>query len=104
MNASFLQTYDDFLPESKGSSVTYGKVEVKFVLQQVSTDYTVKQVEISEVRGADRHDTMTVTLVHYLRWPKNGSPQRTTSLLEVVELVNKTQMSLGNKAITVMCK
>ena len=104
MNASFLQTYDDFLPESKGSSVTYGKVEVKFVSQQVSTDYTVKQVEISEVRGADRHDTMTATLVHYLRWPKSGSPQRTASLLEVVELVNKKQMSSGNKAITVVCK
>ena len=82
----------------------YGKVEVKFVSQQVSIDYTVKQVELSEYRGTDKHDTMTVMLFHYLRWPKNGSPQRTASLLEVIELVNKKQMSSGNKAITVMCK
>ena len=82
----------------------YGKIEVKFVSQQVSTDYTVKQVELSEDRGPDKHDAMTVTLFHYLLWPKNGSPQRTTSLLEVIELVNKKQMSSGNKAITVMCK
>ena len=82
----------------------YGKIEVKFVSQQVSTDYTVKQVELSENRGTDKHDVLTVTLFHYLRWPKNGSPQRTASLLEVIELVNKKQMSSGNKAITVMCK
>ena len=82
----------------------YGKIKVKFVSQQVSTDYTVKQVELSEDRGTDRHDAMTVTLFHYLRWPKNGCLQRTASLLEVIELVNKKQMSSGNKAITVMCK
>ena len=44
-----------------------------------------------------------VTLFH-LHQPKNTSPQRTASLLEVIELVNKKQMSSGNKAITVMCK
>lgn len=82
----------------------YGKVEVKFVSQQVSPDYVVKHLEISEVKGADTLDTMTATLFRYLRWPKNGSPQRSTSLLEVIELVNKKQMGSGNKAITVMCK
>ena len=82
----------------------YGKIKVKFVSQQVSTDYMVKQVELSEDRGTDKHDAMTVTLFHYLRWPKNGNLQRTASLLEVIELVNKKQTSSGNKAITVMCK
>ena len=82
----------------------YGKVEVKFVSQQVSADYIVKQVELSEYRGTDKHDAMTVTLFHYLRWPRNGGPRRTASLLEVIELVNKKQMSSGNKAITIVCK
>ena len=82
----------------------YGKVEVKYVSQKASTDYIIKEVELSEDRGIDMHDTMTVTVFHYLRWPKNGSPQRTASLLEIIELVNKKQMSSGNRAITVMCK
>jgi hypothetical protein len=82
----------------------YGKIEVKFVSQKVSPDYIVKQLEISEVKGTSTLDTKTITLFHYLRWPKNGSPQRTASLLEVIELVNKKQMGSGNKAITVMCK
>jgi hypothetical protein len=82
----------------------YGKIEVKFVSQKVSPDYIVKQLEISEVKGTSTLDTKTITLLHYLRWPKNGSPQRTASLLEVIELVNKKQMGSGNKAITVMCK
>lgn len=82
--------------------MVYGKVEVTLVSQQVSVDYTVKQVELQDARGTDT--PMTATLFHYLRWPKNGSLQRTTSLLEVIEQVNKKQMSSGNKAITVMCK
>ena len=82
----------------------YGKVEVKYVSQKTSTDYIIKEVELSEYRGTDKHETMTVTVFHYLRWPKNGSPQRTASLLEIIELVNKKQMSSGNRAITVMCK
>ena len=82
----------------------YGKVEVKYVSQKASTDYIIKEVELSEYRGTDKHDTMTATVFHYLRWPRNGSPQRTASLLEIIELVNKKQMSSGNRAITVMCK
>ena len=104
----FLQVYHEFLPESKGGSTTYGKVEVKFISQQVCTDYVVKQVELSEVRGrqttVNENDIRAVTVFHYLRWPKDGVPQRTASLLEIVELVNKKQMSSGNKAITVVCK
>ena len=46
----------------------------------------------------------TVTQFHYTKWPEDGVPQSTTGVLEVANLVQKVQMSSGNKAIVVMCK
>ena len=45
----------------------------------------------------------TVTQFQLL-WPKTGCPSRPSVLLEVMENVNRVQMTTGNKAITIMCK
>ena len=47
---------------------------------------------------------MTVTQFQYVEWPEDGVPQSTTGVLEVANLVQKVQMSSGNKPIVVMCK
>ena len=44
-----------------------------------------------------------MTLFQLLGWPKHGRPSP-SALLEVMENVNRVQMTTGNKAITVMCK
>ena len=96
--------------DSKGDSEVFGKITVKMVSQDISTDYVIKKVEISEDKPHPQSPTLSsdqsksVTVFHYLRWPKHGSPRGTTALLELIDYINKTQMSSGNKPITVMCK
>ena len=104
------ETCHAYLPDSKGDSEVYGKIAVKLVSQDISIDYIIRQVEISEDMphppGHTPSDqgTRRVSVFHYLRWPKHSSPRGTTALLELMEYINKTQMSSGNKPITVMCK
>ena len=44
--------------------------------------------------------SIVVTQLHVTSWPLGGTPP-TSTVLELVEHVNKVQMSSGNKAITV---
>ena len=46
----------------------------------------------------------SVTQFQYLRWPEESAPNTTSTILEIANLVQKVQMSTGNKAIIVMCK
>ena len=98
---SIFQTYPNYLPESKGSSEVYGTVTVKLVSQKTTTDYIVKELELSQERSSV---TEMVTIFHYLCWPKHGTPQTTSTLLEIITYLNIRQMNSGNKPITIMCK
>ena len=98
---STFQTYPNYLPESKGSSEVYGTVTVKLVSQKTTTDYIVKELELSQERSLG---TEAVTMFHYLRWPKHGTPRTTSTLLEIIKYLNKRQMNSGNNPITIMCK
>ena len=99
-----------FLPDSKGDSEVFGKITVKMVSQDISTDYAIRQVVICEDKPHPQSPTLSadqsrsVSVFHYLRWPKHGSPRGTTALLELIDYINKAQMGSGNKPITVMCK
>ena len=46
----------------------------------------------------------TVTQLHFLVWPEHETPPFTSSLIELVENVNKVQMGARNKPMTIMCK
>ena len=97
-----------YLPASKGDCEVYGKTAVKLVSQDTSVDYVIRKLEIYEdgphPQSPTPSDQHTVTVFHFLRWPKHGCPRGTSALLELMEYINKTQMSSGNKPITVMCK
>ena len=101
-----------FLPDYKGDSEVYGKIAVKLVSKETTTDYTIQQLEVSEDKPhpqchafSDAEQSMVkVGVFHYLRWPKHGTPRGTSALLELIQYINKTQMTSGNKPITVMCK
>ncbi len=46
----------------------------------------------------------SITQFQYLRWQENAVPNSTSAILEIANLVQKVQMSTGNKPIVVMCK
>ena len=45
-----------------------------------------------------------VTQFHHTEWPETGKPPAAGGLIEMIDLLMKTQMNTGNRAITVMCK
>ena len=45
-----------------------------------------------------------VTQLHYTEWPEHGRPLNTTSMVELMDTLTRTQMSTGNKPIVVHCK
>ena len=100
------------LPEHKGDSEVYGKIAVKLISKESTTDYIIRQLEVSEDKthpqchasSIAEQPVLKVGVFHYLHWPKHGTPRGTSALLELVEYINKTQMTSGNKPITVMCK
>ena len=69
----------------------------------VNGDITIRKMEIVESQ-AKKPTGFTVTQFHYTKWPEEGVPQSTTGVLEIDDLIQKVQMSTGNKAIVVMCK
>ena len=89
----------------------YGKITVIKKSEDKLLDYVIRKFEISGVppksmaaKKSQLSPSYIVTQYQYLAWPPNGKPTSTASLLEVIENVEKVQMSTGNKAITVMCK
>jgi protein tyrosine phosphatase len=101
-----------YLPEHKGDSEVYGKIRVKLVSKETTTDYVIQQLEVSEDKPHPQvhaysgiaEAVVKVGVFHYVRWPKHGTPRGTAALLELIQHINKTQMTSGNKPITVMCK
>ena len=104
--SNFQEACARYWPHGRGSSETYGKYSVTLSKQDVFGDYAIRKFDISESqsRMSLSKAGFTVTQFHYIRWPEDGVPQSTTGVLEVANLVQKVQMSTGNKAIVVMCK
>ena len=100
------ETCARYWPLGNGNSETYGNYRVTLSKQDVFGDYAIRKLDIAESqsRMSVSNAGFTVTQFHYVRWPEDGVPQSTTGVLEVANLVQKVQMSTGNKAIMVMCK
>ena len=45
-----------------------------------------------------------VTQFHMTGWPEHGRPASTGSVVEMLDMITKAQMSSGNRSITVLCK
>ena len=45
-----------------------------------------------------------MTQFHMSGWPEHGRPASTGSVVEMLDMITKAQMSSGNRAITVLCK
>jgi protein tyrosine phosphatase len=97
-----------YWPLDQKSSETYGRYFVTLNKQEISGDYVIRKLDITDSQSRSVAPggaaSFTVTQLQYTRWPADGVPQSTTGILEVANLVQKVQMSSGNKAIVVMCK
>ena len=102
------ESFHCYWPINEGNSATYGKIVVKLYSEENHGDYIVQKFELMEDKQRTSlsfsPSSLYVTQFQFLRWPEHSPPQETSSLLELVDKVNKVQMSSGNKAITVMCK
>ena len=54
-------------------------------------------------QSSPKNDGFVVTQFHLTEWPPNKVPN-TGTLIEMLDMVTKNQMSTGNRPITVMCK
>ena len=45
-----------------------------------------------------------MTQFHMTVWPEHGRPTSTGSVIEMLDMITKAQMSCGNRTITVLCK
>ena len=57
-----------------------------------------------QVAHAAQTEGIVVTQFHMSGWPEHGRPASTGSVVEMLDMITKAQMSSGNRAITVLCK
>jgi len=95
-----------YWPSGKGSNETHGKLTVTLLDQKVFSDFVMRKLEVVEnqARMSVTPTGFTVTQFHYLKWAENVTPMNTSTVLEIANLVQKVQMSTGNKSIVIMCK
>ena len=73
-------------------------------------EYVMRKFEITGVpakclsAGSQLSPSFVVTHFQYLSWPESKPPKDSNAMIEMIEKVNKVQMSTGDKSITVMCK
>ena len=53
---------------------------------------------------AGQGEGVVVTQFHMTGWPEHGRPASTGSVVEMLDMITKAQMSSGNRSITVLCK
>ena len=88
---------------------TYGKVTVKKLSHEKRGDVIMRRFEIDEKKSqisplVDIKTAFTVTQFQYLVWMEDEAPPIASSLVELVDSVNKVQMGSGNRPMIVMCK
>ena len=82
---------------------------VKKISQESRGDFIVRKFEVDEKKhpksSLHRLKTaFTVTQFEFLVWPDREMPHITSSIIELVDNVNKVQMGSGNRPMIVMCK
>ena len=71
-------------------------------MRTFEVDYSGKQ--LSSFCLSSTKTAVCVTQFQFLAWPENETPPNSSSLIELVENVNKVQMKSRNRPMIVMCK
>ena len=73
----------------------------KLCFSEYNLFYVVLCVQVAH---AAQTEGIVVTQFHMSGWPEHGRPASTGSVVEMLDMITKAQMSSGNRAITVLCK
>ena len=86
----------------------YGKLKVSLVSEKFNTDYVARTLEVFEpplhAQQVEKSQEHKVYQFLVQVWPKDGQPESTSTILDLIENVNKRQMGQGKSPITVMCE
>ena len=100
-----------YWPSEQDKPLIYGKVTVKKISQENFEDLILRKFEIDERKQDTTYTPLghlktsfIITQIQFTVWPENGTHPSTSSLVELVNRVNKVQMATGNRAMIVMCK
>lgn len=99
------QTSQPYWPAEE-SSKNYGNFSVTLLDQQLNDKLIIRKMKILEGQSKMSITTLsqTVTQFQYLDWAEENVPDNSYVVLEIANLIQKIQMSTGNKPIVVMCK
>ena len=96
-----------FWPSDDESQV-YGKVTVKKLSQSKNGNVVMRTFEVDSTNQSSNYanikSSFTITLFQFLAWKERECPTDVSSLLDLVENVNKLQMKSSSKPLIVMCK
>lgn len=105
------ESSQQYWPDDLFSPVKYGKITVIKTIEEQFQDYVMRKFEITgvpaksmSVNTSKLSPSFVVTQFQYLIWSEDSVPTETASIIELLDKVNKVQMTTGNKSITVMCK
>ena len=95
-----------YWPSTVGNVQRYGQITVKMLSEDNYGDYNLRKFEINEDKTGvfGVKTAFTVTQFHFLVWPEHETPPITSSIIELVDNVNRNQMRSGNRPMIVMCK
>ena len=98
-----------YWPTTEEETISYGQIMVTLLSEENYGDYNLRQFEINEKRASHPgmigvRTAFTVTQFQYMVWPEHETPSSTSSLIELIDNVNKVQMGFGNRPMIVMCK
>ena len=96
-----------YWPKREGRTEEYGDCIVTHQSFEVHGDYIIRKLEVSKhyTHGATvTAESLKVTLFHFTQWKEKEHLRNNSSLLSLIEDVNRVQMNTNNKPIMVMCK
>jgi len=93
-----------YWPQGKKSPEEFGQFTVTITSQDIQNGYILRKMDVVETVDENKTNKFSVIHVQYLQWSEGGVPNTTATALEISDLVQKIQMSTGNKPVVVMCK
>ena len=98
-----------YWPSEEDGPQDCGKVMVKKITEENRGDFVVRRFEVDEKKQQTSSllnvkTSFIVTQFQFFMWPEHETPPITSSLIELIDKVNKVQMGSGNRPMIVMCK
>ena len=91
-----------YWPDEKGQHRQYGRISVMLDSEQTPhADYVSRKLKIwlDDKKDASR----SVTQFHFHQWPEGSCPSNASSIVELINDLQRVQRQSGNNPVTVHC-